>query len=76
MRVSRQVLLAATGIGSVWFNFHLALEVEEAYGIACAGHPCPSIADEMYLLKVGIVITAFSVPLALAWLIDRRNNGD
>ncbi len=76
MILLRRVTLAAVGISSLWFNFHLALRLEEAYATACAGRSCLSIANEMYLLKVSMVITALCIPLALAWVIEWRNDGD
>ncbi len=74
-RIVHQVLFAAAGIGTLAFNFTLALKVEEAYAAACLGRQCPSIAENMYLLKVGIVITALLMPFALAWIANYIRGG-
>ena len=74
MAVFRQVVLAGAGISILLFNYDLVLDVEEAYATVCAAHTCPSIASEIYMLKLCAVATAIAVPAALAWAADRRRN--
>ena len=69
MLALRTVALVFVGTAALWFNFQAAIHVEQAYAAACLRRVCPSIADDIYLLKVFAVLAALALPVALNRLV-------
>jgi len=74
MTALRWVFLVGVGIGAFLITFDAAIDVQDAYALACRGRPCLSIETEIYLLKLCAIVASIAIPAALAWVLDRRGH--
>lgn len=74
MTALRWVFLVGVGIGAFFITFDAAIDVQDAYALACRERPCLSIETEIYLLKLCAIVASIAIPAALAWVLDRLDH--